>query len=249
MAVDPKDVKTGDVLYYLVREGNKYSFRFGIVDSIRGDEAVIIRLTFDRKRKIDGVPVEEMDFPTPWKKLPKGWTWYTQLFKLDVHGSWEDAIEADYILSLDDPDSIKKAYADGYLIPLDRYDNSEFETEIDKNHGWRIVRKYDKYEPSYTAQYFSDCYSDFKEMKAFVKAYEDELKRQSELSDCDWSVEQIDKTLNRFAFTKGLSFEEKKRYRDWILSHEHVEDIEVRFIGDVLEWKYWNRKKWLAIEI
>ena len=188
MAVDPKDVKAGDVLYYLVREGNKYSFRFGIVDSIRGDEAVIIRLTFDRKRKIDGVPVEEMDFPTPWKKLPKGWTWNTRLFELDVHGSWEDAIEADYILSLDDPDSIKKAYADGYLIPLDRYDNSEFESEIDK-------------------------------------------------------------TLNRFAFSKGLSFEEKKRYRDWILSHEHVEDIEVRFIGDVLEWKYWNRKKWLAIEI
>lgn len=250
MAVDPKEIKKGDVLFYLVRVNNRYDTRFGIVDDLRGAEVVLTLVTFSRKCKINGIPVEDMTFPTEWKKLPKGWTWSTKLFDLTEHYSFTDLADRDdYHVSVDDTDSIKRAFNDGYLIPKIDFDHSRYETEIDKNKGWRIVRKYNEDGPYWTSQFYSNCFLTHKEAKEYADAEEAELRRQAELSDYDWSVEKIDEVLGHYAFWKGLSDEEVKRYRDWILSHERVEDIEVRCAHGSLEWKYCESKRWLAVMI
>ena len=76
-----------------------------------------------------------------------------------------------------------------------------------------------------------------------------EFTRQANLSDYDWSVEQIDKTLNRWKKFVDASDKEVEQYRDWLLSMDNVEDIETRISNGNIQWKYWKNKKWNYIEL
>ena len=82
-----------------------------------------------------------------------------------------------------------------------------------------------------------------------INEHDAEFKRQSELSDYDWSVEQIDKELSRWAYMYSISVEEKQRYRDWILSLDKIEDVEIRIFQGNIQWKYWRNQRWMNIEV
>ena len=55
-----------------------------------------------------------------------------------------------------------------------------------------------------------------------------EIIRIANLSDYDWSIEQIDNTLNMWQKICGATDEEKQKYRDWILKLKNIENVEVR---------------------
>jgi hypothetical protein len=76
-----------------------------------------------------------------------------------------------------------------------------------------------------------------------------EFHRQANLSDYDWSVEQIDKTLNHWQKFHDESNEKRLEYRNWLLGMKNVEDIETRFFNGEIQWKYWKNKKWNYIEL
>lgn len=69
-------------------------------------------------------------------------------------------------------------------------------------------------------------------------AYYAELERQSALSDLEWSIEQIDKTLDRWKGLSGATDKEVQNYREWLLGMKRVEDLETRISGGCLQWKY-----------
>lgn len=69
------------------------------------------------------------------------------------------------------------------------------------------------------------------------------------MSDYDWSVEQIDKSLNHYCKIRSINDKEKQAIRDFILYQKDVEDIEVRGISDGFQWKYWKNKRWNTVII
>ena len=69
-----------------------------------------------------------------------------------------------------------------------------------------------------------NIYFTYEEAKKEVDDNIAEFNRQAELSEYDWCVEQIDKTLSRFKFYKGLSDEEINQYREWILGLDNIEN-------------------------
>ena len=92
-------------------------------------------------------------------------------------------------------------------------------------------------------------YFTYEEAKKEVEDNIAEFHRQANLSDYDWSVEQIDKTLNLWKRLSDSSENEVKQYRDWLLGMSNVEDIEVRLFGGNIQWKYWKNKRWMNIEL
>lgn len=68
------------------------------------------------------------------------------------------------------------------------------------------------------------------------------------LTDYEWSVEQIEKTLNRWKVQNDASEEEMNRIKKFILSMENVEYIETRLFDGNVEWKYEDKKRWNTID-
>lgn len=245
--VEKKDVVIGKVLYYINKIGCEWKVSYGVVDDLYPHIVALTLYEPVDMRLINGTPIKEFETPTRWQKLPKGWSYDTKLFDL----TWAEIPEefcGQYLIT--SPDDILQAIKDGMLVKVTENDHANIETEIDSQKGWRLVRKYNqKYRPSYLSLNSYDVYKTYEEAQAVVDAHEAELKRQTELSDYDWSVEQIDYVLNRWANMYTIPSTVKEVYRDWILSLDHIEDVEVRLWGKGIQWKYWKDKRWMDIQI
>lgn len=198
------------------------------------------------RRLVNGIPIDEFKSESKYKKLPKGWWNYdTRLFEITSEDIDEDI--KTYKLDVRNPDSVKKAYDNGLLVKKNTIFDGEIDAEITKD-GYRIVKKYPPYRNNITSISIrpNKLYTTYEEAEKEVDDNIVEFIRQSELSDYEWSVEQIDKTLNR---CYGKTDIEKKQYRDWLLEMDRVEDIEVRTIGGEIQWKYWDKKRWSNIEL
>lgn len=246
--LNPEKIPVGNVGYYIHKHGHKWMVRYGIVAHHYHNCVVLKLLQIPDFRTIDGVPISEIQFPTRWRKLPKGWTYDTKLFVVGEDET-RKAKFSGMTIDLKDPESILAAYNAGMLVEKDYFSNAYPEEEIDKEHGWRIaLRSDDKYESPYISVLPHNLYSAYDEVKAVIDAHDAEFKRISELSDYDWSVEQIDLVLDRWGGIYSKTDLEKQRAREWLLSQDRVEDIEVRLSGGNIEWKYWKNKRWLKIE-
>ena len=237
-------LKKGDVVYYCKQDGHRYRVGIGIVDEQYFNEVRLEFLTTAENRRINGVPLNEFESETHWKKLPKGWSYDTDL----VHMTWDEYPQEMRDLSFKNPDDIKLGLEKGYLV----YSKDKFwgnvEAEITKD-GYKIVKKYPMWvmhSDSVTIP-VSKCYSTWDEAEAEVNANIAEFKRQASLSDYDWSVEQIDKTLNRARVF--LHDNQVDQIREYLLSLPNVEDIETRIALDQFQWKYWKNKKWNNVNV
>ena len=148
--------------------------------------------------------------------------------------TWDEYPQEMGDLSFKNPDDIKLGLEKGYLV----YSKDKFwgnvEAEITKE-GYRIVKKYPMWvmhSDSVTIP-VSKCYSTWDEAEAEVNANIAEFERQANLSDYDWSVEQIDNINNIFNDVKKLK----------------VEDIETRIALNQFQWKYWKNKKWNNVNV
>lgn len=244
--INRQEIPVGSVVYFLTtnRFGNK-TIRFGTVEEHYTSEICLQLYDLCERRTIDGIPVEQITTPTRWQKLPNGWTYSTMLYKMEQRPLPDIAKR----YKMENPNDVLKAIEEGILVKVQTLDYGVFESVIDKNKGWRIERKYPEYHPAFTSVRFDKVYTTYEAAKAELNGEYAELKRQSELSDYDWSVEQIDKELNRWSKIYGISDEEKGKYRNWILALDNVEDVEVRLTSGSIQWKYWKNKKWMNIEI
>ena len=239
-----KKLPIGSVAYYVGGEHGqwKYEVKFGIVEQ-HYPSAIVLRLIEPKDtRTIDGIPVKEFVTPTKWKKLPKGWDYDTELFRLEREPFEEGTVES---IHIDDPESILTAYRAGILVDVANNDPATFTARITKD-GWRIERQYGHgFKPFYVTLDWRKVYPTYQEAKKVLDDHNAEFVRQANLSDYDWSVEQIDHVLGRSPLSEG----EKSLYREWLLERDNVEDIEVRYISSGIQWKYWKDKLWKNIEI
>lgn len=198
-------------------------------------------------RLIDGIPVKQLSTPTPWKKIPKNWDGKSPLFEVttDPERVMKDT-------KSNKPEDILNLIRDGSLVKVSENDHADIHSEASKAKGWRIVRTYDprepdRFPPDLITINISEVYATFEEAQNVLNDICAEWKRQAALSDYDWSVEQIDKVLDKWSCLCHIDDETKKKYRDWILELDNVEDVVIRMRGKNIEWKYEKNKRWSTI--
>lgn len=244
-----KRFSNGDIVYWCHSEGNgKYHVAWGMVDEQFSDAVVIDYLTLRERRLINGVPIDEFK-DNHYKKLPKGWTWNTRLYSITYADDMTDD-EQNFVFDLKNPDCVKEAYNKGYLVKDSTIFHGVIEEEITKE-GYRIVKKYPnwRHHIDHVSVMPHKVYFTYGEAEKEVNDNRAEFTRQAELSDYDWSVEQIDHTLNRWKIINDASDKEVQSYREWLLGLKNIEDIETRVFGGNIQWKYWKNKKWNYIEL
>lgn len=243
-------LEIGQIVYFIMNDGYNYQKRihFGVVDDMFSGDVSVKLYTQKESRLINGIPYNEFKTPTQLQKLPKGWTYNTELFKIGWEKVPDDILNKCYI---NNPDDVLKMIKDGWLIPNEEKDWSHIEAVVDKN-GWQLIRKSSsEYHPSSILCYYYDLYITYEDAQKCIDKYEAELKRQSELTDVEWSLELIEKNVDRY-LTFNYPDEEvreskKKLIMEWFASMKNVEDIETRVLANSIEWKYWKNKKWNTV--
>lgn len=235
----------GSVAYYIKQYSNIWVPRFGIVLDHYTDCVSLELYDLPELRRINGVKFDEFVTPTRWMKLPKGWTYHTDLVNL----TFDDYPNGDG-LCIDNPDEVLEAIEKGLLVEVASRDYSNVESEIDSKYGYRLVRKpSQEYHPSCISVRWDRLYKTFDEAKAVITARDVELKAMAELSDYDWAVKDMDRILNQWQKIYGITDELKDEYREWLLDLEHFEDVEIRLFNKNIQWKYWKNKRWNHIEL
>ena len=244
--------KSGDIVYWCHQEGHKYSVHWGIVDEQFNRSLVYIDYLLPKEtRLVDGVPIDDFKSESKYRKLPKGWSYNTELFKITNKPFGDDVgVDDVYKVDLRNPETVKNLYDKGLLVEKIKIFDGEISADITKQ-GYRIVKKGVRWKHNITSISIrpDKLYHTYDEAKKEVDANIAEFKRQSELSEYDWSVEQIDNTLNRWQAMCSIMERDKQEYRNWLLELDKVEDIEVRLYGGDIQWKYWKNKRWRNIEV
>lgn len=215
-----------------------------MVDEQFSDRIYIDYLSLKENRRVNGIPINEFINEERYRKLPKGWTYNTQLYKI----TYDEIKEC--VGAISSPECIKEAYKNGLLVKDSTKYHGVIEAEITKD-GYRIVKKYPQWEHhiSHVSVRPDKVYFTYEEAKKEVDENIAEFHRQANLSDYDWSVEQIERTLNRWINFSGETDQLKDKYRNWLLDMKDVENIETRIYGRDIQWKYWKNKKWNNIEL
>lgn len=261
----------GSIVYYVKRSTalhNMYYVHWGVVIEHYSGQISLQLYDWDDTRLIDGVPVKEFDTPTKWKKLPKGWKYDTRLFKLSQSQKYVDQIqplfehtisnaETSYFseiginLSSHSPEYLFSLIEKGLLVKMQHNDYAQIDTEISKEHGWRIIRKYNSsdHRSPYITLNIAEVYATFEEAHAVIEDIKAEWERQASLSDYEWAIENIDKNLDMWCNWHHVDDETKLRYRNWILALDNIEDVEIRIISNCIEWRYAKHKRWQKIEL
>ena len=241
-----KRFKQGDIVYWCHQVGHKYTIGWGMVDEQFSDAVCIDYLHMKESRIVNGIPFNEFENETRYRKLPKGWTYNTELFTLtyDIPKELSSGV-----LKLDNSEYLIELYNKGVLVKDSEISLENIDADITRD-GYRLVKKY-PHQSDHASRISvrpDKLYFTYNEAKEEVAKNIAEFTRQANLSEYDWSVEQIDKSLNWWAAQYNINDKVKKAHRDWLLSMENVENIETRVFGDI-QWKYWKNKKWNNIEL
>lgn len=245
-----KRFKNGDIVYWCHSEGNGgYTVRYGIVDEQFSDAIVIDYLVLRERRLVNGIPIDEFESETKYKKLPKGWTYNTKLFEMTYSDLTEEEKEFG-LIDIENSENIKHAYDKGILVK----DNTIFHGVIGEDitkEGYRILKKYPMWQHhiDHVSIRPDKVYFTYEEAKSEVDKNVKEFKRQLSLTDYEWSVEHICKNLDIFKAIHGLSERDIDSYREFILGMDNVENIETRIYQGQIQWKYEDKKRWNYIEL
>ena len=53
--------------------------------------------------------------------------------------------------------------------------------------------------------------------------------------------------MKKYVYNK--TEKKKKKYRNWILELNNIEDVEIKMFGGALQWKYAKNKRWSTIDL
>lgn len=235
----------GSVVYYIDKHGNMdWHVTWGLVDEHYVDALSIKTVRFKDVRLINGIPYNDFEPDKRRQKLPKGWTYDTEMYELTIN---YDGTPLEYF-SLANPKDCLKAYNDGWYIDTKDYDFSHIEVDINKE-GWKLVKRHYPYNPippAYISRPYCECFANYDDAVYYKEAHDAEILRQCELTDYEWSLEQIDHILDKAVGLHYIIEDGANSIRKQLLE-EDVENIEVRLANGGIQWKLWKNKKWMTI--
>lgn len=246
--LNPQDLPIGSVAYYIEHSAfHDWKICYGLVEAHYTHSIVLTMLDANMTdRMVEGIPYADFKM-TEWRKLPKGWTYKTDL--IGDSYQWEGAYELNEkykAIDITNPDSILQAYKDGVLIEVEKNDYGRLETEIDSKNGYRIVKNYPMWTPikawNKSFQYW-EVYKDYVSAQAVLDERTAELQRISEMSDEEYSIYMFTKTIDESYYDNDY----KQRCKDFLLAQDNIEDIVVRASGKGIDWRYEKNKRWNTI--
>lgn len=243
-----KRFNQGDIVYWCHNTNGYYVVKYGMVDEQFSDAVVIDYLVPRERRLVNGIPIDKFESETKYKKLPKDWTWSTKLYQMTYSDLSDE--EKEFIFDISKSEILKEAYEKGYLVKDSTIFHGIIEDEI-TNQGYRIVKKYPmwKHHIDHVSIRPDKVYFTYEVALEEAEKLNKEILRQTRLTDYEWSVEQIEKTLWRWKALSGASEEEMNIYKQWLLNLDNVDDIETRIFGGQIQWKYADKKRWNYIEL
>ena len=148
-------------------------------------------------------------------------------------------------LSADILDAVQK----GILVSQHTVSTAIPETEVDGRCCYRITADWRNapYKPGWITVSLHDLYHTFADAKAEIDRQRQEALRIYNLSDYDFSVEEIDHTLDRWIAIYHIPDDTVQETRQMLLSLPHVEEIVTRLYMGRLQWKYDRNKNWKDI--
>jgi len=247
-----KGFNIGDVVYWIDRKRGQWQpkIRFGTILEVYPGSVVLQLYEVPTTVTVEGIRAKDFKTPTKWRKLPNGWTYNTELLEFGIDLTVIPMSCRAKVFDIKNKSCLEEFIREGGLIPVQENDHSSFRTEITKE-GWRIVRDYfGVKEPLTTISLcWNEFYSSYEEADAVMQADLAELNRIANLSDYDWSVEQIDKALEKLRVIMQYPEDRIRACREFLLSQDKVEDIDVRVSMKGLEWKYDRNRRWNTVVI
>ena len=229
-------MKQNQVCYYI--EDNQFGMHvsYGIYEyeKMYGGHTVS-RLKAPEIRLINGVPFDDFQSEKEFKKVPKGWTYGTNLYTvtedLEKKEKVNAAMKGRYIKN---PSDIQWLFDNGYLVKMENVEPI-IESEFDHN-TYRLVKKY----PAWTQCYGShnDAYPN-----EVFKTYEAAEKRMNEIKEIRHRkavecalldfYDDLEWVLEKYEAEHGGREIEKIRQK--ILARPHLYDTMFRYYnGEIL---------------
>lgn len=254
--IDRRNIKEGQIVFFLERHNTQphdFYIGYGVVDFYsctdvcvdwlgRKDNRIVV--TLDGKR----TPFAEFKNDTEYRKLPKGWTYDTKLYDIEYDNS--DAETINKILSLKGVDKqVRTAYDCGILVKKTLTDYEGIDATVDKD-GYKLSRKLPMWVQHRTGgtYRYDELFVTYDEAQEALDAYKAEQTRIANLSDREWVLEDVHKTVNRHKNIYHESDEYYEKVLDFFENRcDNIEDVEIRIYGGVIQWKYYNRKKWNSL--
>ena len=265
-----KNLKKGTIVYYVTDRFRKcyadytaWSVEFGVFDGLSSyriskdnvmtSQSESIVLTLERKdcRYVktltsDWTPFNEFKSETEMHKLPKNWSYDTNLFWVENRYPQQ----GDYLnFNIRDRKKIKQLYDEGWFVELNKNDHRHIEAEIDHDY-YKVVKKSLFYNIHQKPLFYNLPHN-----RIFLN-YDEARKKAKQLYE-------IEKNISLIAFhndcmddlKEHLTFisdaDRRAKYREKILSMGEIEKFILRHVDDKILWSYRNSKplKWKEIEI
>ena len=268
--INRKHIPIGNVGYYVdvgrYDEETEYGFVekikrkvfFGIVEEHCAKEICLQLIEPKDIRLFNGTPIIDLPKVSEWIPLPKG----RERVDCDTINVTTSEV-LDLNIDIKNPQAILDAYHSSILVNIqdqESWANIRAEDWHDYNfHGegklsgklapertYRMLKEFSlhMYHPYYKVLPFFDVYATYNEAKMVADTINVENKRKTNLSPYDYSVEEIDKTLDLFCGYKFYDEELKTAIRKKLLSLDNVEDLHTRIYGDQLQYRYEKQKSW-----
>ncbi len=224
---------------------------FGMVDGVWDDRIHIALLEKREMRVISSehvppTPLDEFETEKEWHKLPRGWTYNTELFKIDLVCTEEEERRLKE-LRIDRKEDIEAGLREGLIVPARQIYHGDIEAEFDHK-LWRIKKSYSAWWVHYGEKSKDsrtvgreDVFTEYGMVKKRIEEIEVAKKAEAALTDEEWSIREIEKILKRFPE------EQADRYRKFLMAQPDTEDIEVKKVGDILHWHYFRRTPYAPV--
>lgn len=272
--INRKEIPIGNVGYYVdvgrydeetesgfYAEKIKRKVFFGIIEEHYAKEICLQLIEPKDTRLFNGVPIVNLPKVGEWIPLPKG----QKRVGVDTIVITKSEV-LDLNINIKDPQAILDAYHSGILVNIqdqEYFANVRAEDWHDYTfHGegrilgktapkytYRMLKEFSwyMYHPYYKVLPFFDVYATYDEAKKVADAINAESERKANLSPYDYSVEEIDKTLDLYCGYKCYDSDLKATIRKKLLSLDNIEDLYVRICGGELQYRYEKQKKWKKV--
>lgn len=256
----PKNFAKGQVVFYF---SPPHHWWWGKVADTYSDGYLIEHYEIRDCRMIDGIPILEYPFGERVKKLPKGWTYNTELYHVTQDPKW-DGLKKNAVVEWK-PEVLEHLIDIGLLVKPSTQD-STLQVGVDFGKGtYRIVSKHRDFSydegfhsdtvsrrlqhSEYVCVTHSDVYATWEEVQKIIQDYYEESKRIANLSDYEYALEEMENVLGRWEKVYHASAEEIQRVRNFLLDRpkEEFEKLDIRLCSGCVQYKKSNNKKWISV--
>ena len=262
-----KNLKKGTIVYYVVMDRRKHyadptawSVEFGVFDGLstccisKGNvmtEGIILPLECKDCRYVktltsDWTPFNEFESEIEMHKLPKNWSYDTDLFWVENRYPQQ----GDYLnFNIRDRKKIQQLYDEGWFVELDKNDHRHIEAEIDRDY-YKVVKKglfYNIYQKPFVYNLSHNrIFLNYDEARKKAKQFYEIKKNISLIAFHNSCMKALEEHLMFIS-----DADRRAKYRRKILSMGEIEKFVLRHVDDKILWSYRDAKpfEWKEVEI